>query len=422
MEEHIPRSLNMDTQAVATDIVRTLVSAGYKAYFAGGWVRDHLMGHPSEDIDIATDAPPEKILDLFPRTLLVGLAFGIVIVVVNNHQFEIATFRRDIDYIDGRKPTKIELATPQEDASRRDFTINGLFYDPIEHVIYDFVHGADDIKHKVIRAIGNPDERFVEDRLRMIRAIRFAARFDFTISPETQTAIIASADTLFPAVAMERVWQEITKMAKYPRFDTAIIEMHRMGLLPVIFPELQGVHLHEIKGRVAGFPSFSQQVEPILSVMQLFPKVTVDKVKEICVYLRTSNEEAMLADFFVSMRNCIESEHTLGVVDLCAWVHNYAHSHAKKCLQIIATSVPLHERELFLQRHQERMDKLQWHIQRVVEKKPLINAAVLIAQGISPGKQMGLLIKEGERLAILHDLNSADQVLTLLKQCHLWLH
>ena len=195
-----------ETKKIATAIVRKLVAAGYTAYFAGGWVRDYLMGHPSEDIDIATDAPPEKIIDLFPKTLLVGVAFGVVVVIVDGHQFEVATFRRDIDYADGRKPSKIELSTAEEDAFRRDFTINGMFYDPLEDVFHDFVKGKEDIQHGVIRAIGNADERFVEDRLRMIRAVRFAARFAFNISSETQSAIEANADTLFPAVAMERIW------------------------------------------------------------------------------------------------------------------------------------------------------------------------------------------------------------------------
>ena len=136
----------MDAQAHATEIVKKLNKAGYIAYFAGGWVRDHVMKHPSSDIDIATNAPPEKILDLFPRTILVGLAFGVVIVSVNGHQFEVSTFRKDIGYADGRKPLKIELATPQEDAQRRDFTINGMFYDPQEETIYDYVHGVEDIK------------------------------------------------------------------------------------------------------------------------------------------------------------------------------------------------------------------------------------------------------------------------------------
>ena len=131
----------MDALEIATGIVKKLAAEGYIAYFAGGWVRDFVMGHPSSDIDIATNAEPTVILELFPKTIAVGLAFGIVIVVCEGHQFEVATFRRDISYKDGRRPETIAFTSAEEDAKRRDFTINGMFYDPIEKVIIDYVGG-----------------------------------------------------------------------------------------------------------------------------------------------------------------------------------------------------------------------------------------------------------------------------------------
>lgn len=410
----------MDVQAVATEIVKKLNFAGYTAYFAGGWVRDHLMGHPCDDIDIATDAPPEEILNLFPRTLLVGLAFGIVVVLEKGHQFEVATFRKDINYVNGRKPTHIELSTAEEDASRRDFTINGMFYDPIEHVIHDFVHGAEDIHKKVIRTIGNPDERFVEDRLRMIRAVRFAARFGFTIDPDTQEAIIASADTLFPAVAPERIWQELNKMSRNGNFDAAVIEMHRLNLLSVIFPNLKGVHLHDIRERVSGFKYFPENSEAILYVMELFPNITSEEAKDLCLYLRTSNEDARLAEFLTLMRKCIESEHVLGIIDLHGWSHLYANPAADKCLKVIASTMPLEKRNEFVRKHEERINILRRHIDRITLKKPLVNSSHLFNEGIVPGKLMGTLLKEAERLSIMNDLNEPHQVIAILKTCHAW--
>lgn len=412
--------LLMDVQAVATEIVKKLNEAGYTAYFAGGWVRDHLMGHPCDDIDIATDAPPEKILDLFPRTILVGLAFGIVVVVEHAHQFEVATFRKDINYVNGRKPTHIELSTAEEDASRRDFTINGMFYDPIEHVIHDFVHGAEDIHKKVIRTIGNPYERFVEDRLRMIRAVRFAARFGFTIDQDTQEAIVASADTLFPAVAPERIWHELNKMSKNGKFDVALIEMHRLNLLPVIFPDFKGVHLHDIKKAVAGFKDFPEKVETILYVMELFPKIAVEDARELCYNLRTSNEQVRLAEFLILMRKYHESEHALGVVDLHGWSHLYANPSAAKCLKVMASSMPFGEKEQFLSKHEGRIQALRNHIDRIVQKKQLVNSAILLKEGIIPGKLMGTLLKEAERIAILNDLNNSNEVMAILKRSHAW--
>lgn len=404
----------MNTKLIATGIVQKLVTAGYTAYFAGGWVRDYMMGHPSEDIDIATNAPPEKVLSLFPRTILVGLAFGVVVVVIDGHQFEVATFRRDVGYEDGRKPTQIELSTAEEDASRRDFTINGMFYDPLENTVHDFVQGAEDLKRGVIRAIGDPDARFVEDRLRMIRAVRFAARFGFRIDPETESAIAANADTLFPAVAMERIWQEFGKMAKYPRFDRALIDMHRLGLLPVIFPALQKVHLDTIKARVSSFSLLPSDVSPPLFLMELFPKMTIQDAEELCTYLHMSNVEANLAKFFISVKDGVDSEHALGIADLVAWVQKYAHPAIDKCLHIIAARLSPLEKEAFLQKHRIRMAELEPHIQRAREKSPIVSAAMLQEHGIKPGKQMGVLIKEGERLAILHDLRSPNEVLSIL--------
>ena len=150
------------SQELALRIVQKLNMAGYTAYFAGGWVRDHVMGRESDDIDIATSASPEKILDLFPRTLVVGLSFGVVIVMMEGHPFEVATFRTDIGYSNGRTPDGILFSSPREDALRRDFTINGMFFDPVEKKIYDYIGGMEDIHKGVIRTIGDPYERFLK--------------------------------------------------------------------------------------------------------------------------------------------------------------------------------------------------------------------------------------------------------------------
>ena len=171
----------MDACQIATSIVKKLQDAGYLAYFAGGWVRDFILKKPSDDIDIATSASVDEVQRLFPKTIPVGVAFGIVIVVQDNHQFEVATFRKDRGYVDGRRPVGIDPASPEEDAQRRDFTINGMFYDPIQDKIFDYVDGMKDLKKGIIRAIGDPNARFLEDRLRMMRAVRYSTRFDFPI-------------------------------------------------------------------------------------------------------------------------------------------------------------------------------------------------------------------------------------------------
>lgn len=405
----------------ATAIVKRLVDAGYIAYFAGGWVRDYLLGHPSTDIDIATSAPPEKILDLFPRTALVGIAFGVVIVTIEGHHFEVATFRKDIGYTGGRKPEKIELSTPQEDALRRDFTINGMFYDPLTDTIHDYVNGAEDLKIGIIRTIGNPNERFVEDRLRMIRAVRFSAKFDFPIDFETQQAILDNAHTLFPAVAMERIWQEFNKMSQSPRFDIAILELHRLGLLSIIFPALQGVSMEEMAERVALFKDFPEGSPVILYIMELFHDTELDQLLELCQYLKTSTHEGKLVEFAYRGKHLfLKDEATPDAIEAVEWANFYAHRFFDVCFEIMTARYSHERRSALIERHQQRRERLLPHVQRIAEKKPLITATMLQDHGILPGKQMGHLLKAAEQIAIIHDLHDEHSVIKRLKESPLW--
>jgi poly(A) polymerase len=409
--------MNKDSEAVATEIVRKLTKAGHVAYFAGGWVRDHLMGHPSYDIDIATDASPDKILDLFPRTILVGLSFGIVVVLIGEHQFEVASFRRDLHYLDGRRPETIEFSTPEEDAKRRDFTINGMFYDPLLSVVHDFVGGAQDIQHQMIRAIGDPYERFREDRLRMIRAVRFAARFGFQIESETLEAIKANASDLLPAVAMERVWQELNKMAAGPHFDQALVELHRLGLLQEIFPDLRSVGLEQIRKRVAHLSRFPQGAPAIFFLLELFPDLPLDSLVEIFKGLKVPNRDIKLAELITLGRGLIQN---IEAVDMREWVYFFAHPDSQMCIEAIAAREAPEEGELLLHLLMQKQESLSTHIQRVQLGKPLVTAALLQAHGVSPGKPMGLLLKEAERMVINHNRDNAEGIIDLLKQGPHW--
>lgn len=402
----------MDAIECATEIVKKLNAHGYIAYFAGGWVRDHLLQHPSSDIDIATDAPPPVILDLFPNTILVGLSFGVVIVIMHGLQFEVATFRRDVNYSNGRKPEQIELSTPQEDAKRRDFTINGMFYDPLEKTIYDFVGGAADLKKGIIRTIGDPNARFIEDRLRMIRAIRFACRFGFAIDPFTQAAIVENASTLFPAVAMERIWQEFNKMSCTPNFDHALIEMHRLKLLPEIFPSLEHVHLHTIKQQVSCFSRFPEKCPAILLLLALFLDRPLEAVVEICQVLKLSNQEISLAKLFFECKRLVSL--VLPISDL-AWVYFYANPSAQLVLAAEAATHPPEEQAAILEKHQLRQAALKPHIDRVIQRAPLVTASLLMKHGFIQGKLMGDVLKEAERIAVDYNLHSPEAVLQKLK-------
>src|ERR1019366_1079202 len=207
-------------RSTATKIVQQLQAAGFAAFWVGGCVRDFLLGREPQDFDIATDAKPEQVEKLFKCTVAVGRKFGVMIVVEGGHQFQVATFRAEADYQDGRRPEKIIFANAEADALRRDFTVNGLFYDPLTEKIHDWVGGEKDLRAKIIRTIGVPAERFGEDHLRLLRAVRFAARLGFAIEPKTFAAI----QTLAPKIKLtsaERVRDELIKLFAPPAADGA---------------------------------------------------------------------------------------------------------------------------------------------------------------------------------------------------------
>ena len=400
----------------AYSIVMKLQQAKYIAYFAGGWVRDFILGRPSVDIDIATNATPIQIMDLFSETVLVGLSFGVVIVRVGDHSFEVASFRKDLEYKDGRHPQAIEMSTPQEDALRRDFTINGLFYDPIAEVIHDYVKGQEDMRHQVIRAIGNPYERFYEDRLRLLRAFRFAARLGFAIDGVTLEAIRENVSHLFPAVAKERVWQEFTKMAHYPRFDQALIEMHRVTLLGEIFPELKSMHLNELRHLVTSYCHFLPNCPPILYLMELFPTFLLSQKIEIAKRLTVPNKDLKLIELMDQLTHLFQQEKINQVVDLQQWAKALAHPHAFVCLQVLEARLDKQEQEIWHQCLEQRTQRLLPHIQRIITGKPVVSAALLKTHGIEPGIQMGVLLKESEQLAILEDWHEPTPILAKLRE------
>ncbi len=221
-------------------VLRQLRAAGHIAYFAGGCVRDTLLGHPAKDWDIATDAPPKRVRSLFPRTQAVGQAFGVILVRHNHSVVEVATFRAEGAYLDGRRPSNVHFTTAQQDAQRRDFTINGLFLDPLDNDrVIDYVGGLEDLRANRLRAIGNPAERFREDHLRLLRAIRFAARFDLEIDSATADAIHADAP-LLKQISPERVADELRLMLTPSTRNAAWELLWRFGLIHVICRFLPG--------------------------------------------------------------------------------------------------------------------------------------------------------------------------------------
>jgi len=226
----------------ALDVVRRLREAGFQALWAGGCVRDHLLKLRPKDYDVATDATPEQIRNVFGRrrTLAIGQAFGVIVVLgpKSAGQVDVATFRRDATYSDGRHPDRVTFSSAPEDAQRRDFTINGLFFDPIVEQVIDYVGGQPDLARRVIRAIGDPFERFAEDKLRMLRAVRIATVFGFQIEPGTLDAIRQLARQMI-IVSAERIAAELRRILEHAQRRRGIELLVESGLLPVIFPELE---------------------------------------------------------------------------------------------------------------------------------------------------------------------------------------
>jgi poly(A) polymerase len=236
-------SLDPDKQRqFAVDVVERLRAHAFEAYWAGGCVRDRLLGRTPGDYDIATNARPEQIREVFGnrRTLAIGAAFGVITVLGPRGagQIEVATFRQDATYSDGRHPDSVRFSTAEEDALRRDFTINGLFFDPVADRLLDYVGGVNDIQHRVVRAIGDPRERFAEDKLRMLRAVRFAATFDFALDDATLAAIQEMAPQV-TVVSAERIAAEMQTMLQNTNRATAMRLLDRSGLSEFVLPEMK---------------------------------------------------------------------------------------------------------------------------------------------------------------------------------------
>src|ERR1700693_4704806 len=240
----------------ATAIVQSLRQRGFQAYLVGGCVRDHLLGRDPKDYDVATNATPAQVMDIFPETYAVGAQFGVVLVPVpdrdavsgdqaelssKSHAVEVATFRSDIGYSDGRHPAEFRFSLdPREDVARRDFTINGMLLDPVSGEVLDFVGGRKDLAAGIIRTIGDPERRFAEDKLRMLRAIRFAARFEYEIEPETFTSIQRHAHQV-QVVSRERVRDELTRMLVGGHARRSFLLLDKAGLLQEVLPEISNM-------------------------------------------------------------------------------------------------------------------------------------------------------------------------------------
>lgn len=300
-----------DVRAAALRVARSLIEAGHETYFAGGCVRDRLFGLAPTDIDIATAATPDLVRKLFPRARGVGASFGVMLVPTDGCSIEVATFRSDFAYEDGRRPGRVRYGTAEEDAQRRDFTINGLFEVPSDGRVVDLVDGRADLEARVLRAIGDPEDRFEEDRLRMLRGVRFAARFDLAMDPATEAAIAHRADRL-GGVSRERVGQELRRMLadRGRARAAALMESTRLDrtVLGVAMPTVTSGHL-----RLAAMPESAAWID-VLAAWELDRGTAGDAVERLTPALVLSNDEtATLRGLLETRLRLRDAWSTLGV-------------------------------------------------------------------------------------------------------------
>ncbi len=304
----------MTEREFATDVVSKLTRAGHVAYFAGGCVRDELLGETPADYDVATAAKPEDVTRLFRRTVEVGVSFGVVEVLGPKDdsgeylKVQVATFRSDGAYIDGRHPEAVTFSTPEEDAQRRDFTINGMFLDPLTGTIYDYVGGRDDLAKGILRAIGRAEDRFTEDRLRMLRAVRMSARFRFPLEVQTRDAIARMA-TGIQAISAERICEELRKMLTHTNRAAALRLLEETQLLAPIFPEIDPKSWHDTITFSERLPKIQYPREQPVTVALAFAIVVREfdnkKIQKFCQRLKMNNDELARITWLVTNQKAL---------------------------------------------------------------------------------------------------------------------
>jgi poly(A) polymerase len=368
-------------QSMALSILRRLRRAGYETYFAGGCVRDRLMGRRTSDYDIATSATPQQVRKLFRHVVLVGAQFGVAVVVDKKQTVEVATFRSECGYSDGRRPDTVTYSSPREDALRRDFTINGMFYDPMARKIIDYVGGQEDLAAGVIRTIGKPTERFGEDYLRMIRAVRFAVRFDFAIEQATERAIRRHASSI-TKISGERVFDELSKMLALPSAGGALAQLHAVGLARHVLPELFTANQWSAAlDRVAALAS---RKDVTLAMMALFCELPARTIRKRMRHWGAPNRlrDAVLWAHMHRDRWALAAD-----LPLCDFKRLMAGEHFERL------------RQLWRVREQAQTGKagqclrIARRVNRIaparIAPEPFVTGADLIAMGLKEGKALG---------------------------------
>jgi poly(A) polymerase len=374
----------MTHKEAAIEIIKKLREAGFTALMAGGCVRDMVLGRAAKDYDVATNAHPEEVMRHFHRTLKVGAKFGVVIVLIKNVQVEVATFRTESGYLDGRHPSQVAFADAKEDASRRDFTINGMFYDPIEDKVIDYVSGQKDLQRHVIRTIGDADIRFGEDYLRMLRAIRFSMQLGFEIEKATWQAICKTAPNI-RRISGERIAMELETLLTHPNRGEGFSKLIESGLAAQIFPKIPAEQMRYGAGILG---HLRKRVDFSLALAAVFAGCEGELAIEQCETLKLSTDRYRHIRFLLGHRGVL-LEADMPLANL-------------KKLMAKPYFLDLYELQRAIQRAEKKpvspLIKIKKRARALVGEnltpKPLLDGHELITLGAIPGPQVGELAEE----------------------------
>jgi poly(A) polymerase len=398
---------SVSQRVFALEIVQKLRTAGFESLWAGGCVRDELLGLSPKDYDVATSATPDQIRDLFGhrRTLPIGAAFGVVTVLGPRAagQIEVATFRKDAAYSDGRHPDSVTFTDAEHDAQRRDFTINGLFFDPVENKVVDYVDGQADLQRRIIRAIGNPRLRLSEDKLRMLRAVRFAATFDFKIEADTLRAIQEMAGEI-NTVSAERIGMEIRRMLLDPRRAVALCLLRETNLLANVLAEIADLPADVWQQMIARVEQLREPTLPLALAAVLLAAEDAD-ISEVGRRLRYTNKELDRATWLVN--NLMTVAHAPSV----PWPklqRLLVHDGAAELIALLEAITEPQDPALTFCR-----ERLAWPAERL-NPKPLLDGADLIRHGLPPGPKFSALLEQVRDAQLNGLVATRDEALALV--------
>jgi poly(A) polymerase len=374
----------MTSKQAAIQIIRKLRKAGFESIFAGGCVRDMLCGNKPKDYDVVTSAKPAEVCRLFRRTIKVGAKFGVIIVLADKQQVEVATFRAETGYSDGRRPDKVSFTSAKEDALRRDFTINGMFYDPLKKEVIDYVGGKSDLKKKTIRTIGKPTERFSEDYLRMLRAVRFSAQLDFKVEKNTLNAVKKYSANIVK-ISGERIAMELESLLAAEKRKKGVKLLIETGLAKQIFPVFKNKAIARFAIKVFGF--LPKQITFELAIAAFFAGCDSGEAMNNLEILKLSRNQLKYIKFLLEKRDFLLGELSLAQLKM-----------------IVAE--PYFEDLYLLQKAMQKAGGKSLSALLAVRKrakalagkelrpKPLLNGYEIIHLGAKPGPQVGLVSKE----------------------------